>query len=87
MMIHTDLHPWDDIDKLYVIIKKGRGLSSIEDSVNVSIRGRKEKGTRNTKVTRKSTDSIEINRTKINTKKKWQEKQLYGYLKRQTDEL
>ena len=34
-----------------------------------------------------NTDNIKISRTTINKKQKWEEKQLYGYLKRPTDEI
>ena len=39
MTMHKALHPRDDVDRLYVSRKKrGRGLASIEDSVDASIR-------------------------------------------------
>ncbi len=38
MTMHKALHPRDDIDRLYESRKEGgRGLSSIEDSVDASI--------------------------------------------------
>ena len=38
MTMHKVLHPRDDIDWLYVLRKKGgRGLATIEDSVDASI--------------------------------------------------
>ena len=38
MTMHQTLHPRDDADKLYVLRKeRGRGLASIEDSVDASI--------------------------------------------------
>ena len=38
MTMHKALHPRDDVDRLYVSRKEGgRGLASIEDSVNTSI--------------------------------------------------
>ena len=38
MTTHEALHPRDDVDRLYVSRKEGgRGLTSIEDSVYVSI--------------------------------------------------
>ena len=38
MTMHKALHPRDDVDRLYVSRKEGgRGLASIEDSVNASI--------------------------------------------------
>ena len=37
--MHKEFHPRDDVDRLYVSIKEGgRGLASIEDSVDASIR-------------------------------------------------
>ena len=38
MTMHKALHPRDDVDRLYVLRKEGgRGLASIEDSVDTSI--------------------------------------------------
>ena len=38
MTMHKALHPRDDVDRLYVSRKDGgRGLASIEDSVDASI--------------------------------------------------
>ena len=38
MTIHKALHPRDDVDRIYVSKKEGgRGLTSIEDSVDSSI--------------------------------------------------
>ena len=38
MTLHKALHPRDDVDNLYVSIKEGgRGLASIEDSVDATI--------------------------------------------------
>ena len=35
MMLHEVLHPRDDIDRLYVSSdERGRGLTSVEDSVD-----------------------------------------------------
>ena len=43
MTMHKALHPKDDVDRLYVSRKDGgRGLSSIEDSVDVSIQQLKD---------------------------------------------
>ena len=39
MTMHKTLHPRDDVDRLYVPRKEGeRGLASIEDNVDASIR-------------------------------------------------
>ena len=38
MTVHKALHPRDDVDRLYLLTKEGgRGLASIEDSVDASI--------------------------------------------------
>ena len=34
-----------------------------------------------------NTDNIKTNRKTITSKQKWEEKQLYGYFKRQTEEI
>ena len=84
-------NPRDDIDRLYVSRKEvGRELASTEDSVVVSIRrieNIKKNKERLITTTRNSTDNIKINGTTITSKQKWGEKQLYGYFKRQTDEI
>ena len=39
MTMHKALHPRDDVDRLYVSrLEEGRGFTSIEDSVDASIR-------------------------------------------------
>ena len=40
--MHKALHLKDDIDRLYVSRKGGRGLANIEDSVDTSIRRHEE---------------------------------------------
>ena len=41
--MHKALHPWDDVDRLYVSRKEGGiGLASIEDSVDVLIQRLKD---------------------------------------------
>ena len=43
MTMHKALHPRDNVDRLYVSRKEGgRGLASIEDSVDASIQGLKD---------------------------------------------
>ena len=65
-MIHKALHPINDINRLYVSRKEGgRGLISIEDSMDASIQ-RVEDYIKKSKErliteTRKSTDNIKIN--------------------------
>ena len=74
MTMHKALHPRDDVDRLYVSRKqKGRGLASIEDSVDASIQrledyiGKHEKGL-----------ITAIRNNTLSRKLKWEEKQLNG---------
>ena len=83
MTMHKALHPRDGVDRLYVSRKRGgRGLSSIEDSVDVSIQRLEDyiekRGGRLITSTRNNTDNTRTNRTTITRKQKWEEKQLYG---------
>ena len=84
MTIHKALHPKDDVDKLYTSKKEGgRGLVSIEDSVDASMQRledyiQKHEGGLMT-ATRNDTMN---NRMTITRKQKWEWKQLYGRFKR-----
>ena len=85
--MYAALHPRDDVDRLYVSRKGGgRGLTSIEDSVDASIQRLEDyiqnRGGRLITATRNSTDNTGINRTTITRKQKREEKQLYGHFKR-----
>ena len=79
------LHPRDDVDRLYVSKKGGRGLTSIEDSVDASIQLEdhieKHEEVLITAI-RNDTDNTKTNRMTITRKQKWEEKQLYGRFKR-----
>ena len=74
-------------DYIYVSRKDGgRGLTSIEDNVDVSIRRledyiEKYEGRLITAI-RNDTDNTMDNRMTITRKQKWEEKQLYGRFKR-----
>ena len=86
------LHPRDDVDRLYVLIKGGIGLVIIQDSIDASIQRledyiKKKCGGRLVTVTRNNTDNTSINRIKITGKQKWKEKQFYGHCKRQISEI
>ena len=67
MTIHTALHPWDEIDKLYV--RKERVFTSIEDSIDTSIRPLedyiKKSKERLITSTRNNANNTRINRTTI----------------------
>ena len=82
MTMHKALHPRDNVDRLYVSRKEeGRGLASIEDSIDASIQWledyiEKHEGRLITAI-RNDTD----NRMIIIRKQKWEEKSLYGYFK------
>ena len=85
--MHKALHPRDDVDRLYVSRKEGgRGLVSIEDNVDTSIRRledyiEKYEGGLITAI-RNDTDYTMDNRMRITRKQKWEGKQLYGHFKR-----
>ena len=87
MTRHKALHPRDDVDRLYVSRKEGgRGLTSIEDSVDASIRRledyiQKHDGGLIT-IIRNDNDNTMNNRMTITRKQKWEGKQLYGRFKR-----
>ena len=86
MTMHKALNPSDDIDRLYVSRKEGgRGLTSIEDSVNASKQRledyiQKHDGGLIT-VIRNDTDNSRDYRMTI-TRKKCEGKQLYELFKR-----
>ena len=80
--MHKALHPRDDVDRLYVSRKEeGRGLASIEDSVETPIQRVKdyiqkyEGGLINS--TRHETENTMNNRMTITRKQKCEGKQLY----------
>ena len=86
MTMHKTLHPWDDVERLYVSRKDGgRGLASIEDSVDASLQrledyiGKHEGGLFT--ATRNDTDNTMNNRMTITRKQKWEGKQFYGHFK------
>ena len=87
MTMHKILHPRYDVDRLYVSRKEGgRGLASIEDSVEASIQRlqdyiQKHDGGLIT-ATRNDTENTMDNRMTITRKQKWEGKQLHGRFKR-----
>ena len=86
MTMHKTLHPRDDVDRLYVPRKEGgRGLASIEDSVETSIQrleDYKEKHERGLiTAIRNNTDNTIDNRMTKTRKQKWEGKKLYGRFK------
>ena len=87
MTMHKALHPRDDVDRLYISRKEGgRGLASIEDSVDASIQRLKEYIQKHEggliTATRNETENTMNNRMAITRKQKWEGKQLYGRFKR-----
>ena len=86
MTMHKASHPRDVVNRLYVSRKEGgRGLASIEDSVDASIQRledyiQKHDGGLIT-VIRNDTDNTMDNRMTITKKQKWKGKQLYRCLK------
>ena len=87
MTMHKALHPRDDVDRLYVSRKEGgRGLASIEDSVDTSIQQLEDYIEKHKRglitAIRNNTDNTIDNRMTITRKQKWEEKQLHGRFKR-----
>ena len=87
MTTHKALHSRDDVDRIYVSRKEGgRGLDSIEDSVDASIQRPgdyiQKHRERLIKATRNNTENMKTNRTTITRKKKLEEKPLYRHFKR-----
>ena len=92
MTMHKTWHPRDDVDRQNVSRKEGgRGLASIEDSVDVSIQWLKDyiekRGGRLIAATRNNTKDTRTSGTTIPRKLKWEEKQLYGRFKRLTSDI
>ena len=81
-------HPRDNIDWLYMSRK--RRMKSIEHCVDASIQRLKDytekRRGRLFTATRNNTDNTRINRITV-TRKKWEEKQLYGDCKQQTSDI
>ena len=84
--MHKALHPRVDVDRLYVSRKEGgRGLASIEDSIDTSIQRLKDyiqnhEGGLIT-ATRSESENTMNNTMTITRKQKWEGK-LYGRFKR-----
>ena len=81
------LHPRDDVNRLYVPRKEGgRGLSSIEDSVDTSIQRLEDYTEKHERglitAIRNNTDNTIDNRMTKTRKPKWERKQLHRRLKR-----
>ena len=83
MTMHKPLHPRDDVDRLYVSRKEaGRGLASIEDSVDASIQRLKDYIQKHDGgLIKNDNDNTMDNRMIITRKQKWEGKQLYGRFK------
>ena len=85
MTMHKALHPRDNVDRLYVSSKDGgRGLASIEDSVDTSIQQledyiEKHEGGLITAI-RNNTDNTIDNRMTKTRKQKWEENNSMGVL-------
>ena len=85
--MHNALYARKDVDRLYVSRKKGgKGLASIDDSVDVLIKRLEDDIEKNEgrlfPAIGNNTDNTMGNRMTIPTKQKWAEKQLYGRFKR-----
>ena len=88
MTVYQVLYPRDDVDRLYVSRKEGgRGLTSIDVSIQ-QLKDYIEKNEgRLITATRNNTESMRIARTTMNRKKKGGGKHLYGRFKRLINEL
>ena len=85
--MHKALHQRDDVDRLYISRKEGgRGLASIEDSVDASIQRLEDyiqkHGWGLITAIRNDNDNMMNNIMTIIRKQKWEGKQLYGRFKR-----
>ena len=77
----------DDVNRLYISRKEGgRGIASIEDSVDASIQRLEDYVEKHERglitAIRNDTDNTMTNRMTIPRKQKWEEKQLSGHFKR-----
>ena len=92
MTVYKALHLRYDVDRRYVSRKEGgRGLSSIEDSVDASMQWlgdyiEKCRGWLIT-ATRNNTKNTRTSGTTITRKQKWEERQHYGCFKRQASDI
>ena len=85
MTMHKVLHLRDDADRLYVTRKEGgRGLTSIEDSVDTSILRLRDYIQKSKERLITAASSSTENMTINNKKQKWEEKQLYRYFERKS---
>ena len=87
MTIHKAIYTREDIDRLYVSRKKGgRGLTSIEDSVDAPIKRLEDYMEKRRDclitATRNDTNHTMTNNENNKKAKKWEEKQIYGRFKR-----
>ena len=85
--MHKALHPRDDVDKLWALRKEGgKGLASIKDSIDASIRRLEDyivKTQRRTDYSHQNdTEDTMDNRMTITRKQEWGGKQLYRRFKR-----
>ena len=83
MAMHKALHPKDDVDRLHVLRKEGgRGLASIDDSVDTSIQRLKDFIEKNERglitAIRNNTDNTIDNRMTKTRKQKWEENNSMG---------
>ena len=78
MTMHKALYPKDDVDRLYVPRKEGgRGLASIEDSVDTSIQRLEdyiEKHERGLITAIRNNNDNTIDNRMTKTRKEWEEK-------------
>ena len=92
MTLYKGLCPRDDVGRLYVSRREeGRGLTSIEDSVDVSRQRLKnyvqKRGGRLIATTRNNTNDTRTSGMTITRKRMWEERQIYGRFKWLTSDI
>ena len=92
MTMHKALHPRDDVDRLYILRKEGgRGLASIEDSVDTSIQRLEDYIEKHERrlitAIRNDTDNTKDNRMTKTRKQKGEGKQLHRRFKLQINNI
>ena len=83
-MMYKALRSRDDIDRLYMSRNGGKGVANNEDSIDSLIRRLKVYIKKCTAITN-NTNNTRINRT--TRKQTWDENELYGHFKQQTNEI
>ena len=90
MTMHKALDLRDYVDGLHMSRNEGKGFTSMEDSVDISIRRFDyyiKKSKKDWLQRPETTQTILINGTTMTRKQKWKEKKLYWHFTRQTNKI